>query len=558
MTAMHDDAAAARKARGAFFTPAALCTYVAEWAVRAANDRILEPSCGEAAFLLAAGERLEALPQGTGGTRGRIDGVEVHEHSARQAEQLVRDATRRLDVRIQVSDFFALAPTGTYNAVIGNPPYVRYQDFAGDARARGRQAALRAGVPLTNLASSWAAFTVHSALFLKTGGRLGLVLPAELLTVNYAAAVRRFLLEQFAKVRLVLFTERVFPGVLEEVVLVLADGYKQGPADHCELQQVRTAEDLATCASAARRWKPATLDGKWTPSLMPTPALAAYVGVESAPGFTTLSCWGETTLGMVTGNNRFFAMSPARARELGLHPDELLAVSPPGSRHLRELVFRESAYAALGSAGAATLLFRPPDKPSPPAKAYIATGERLGVDTAYKCQVRSPWWRVPLVKPADLLLTYMNSDTPRLCTNRAAAHHLNSVHGIYLRPELRRLGLNLLPLASLNSMTMVGAEIVGRAYGGGLLKLEPKEADRLPIPAPDLLRTVGPALSALRLRAAALLRGPDGLFEAAKAVDEVVLGSALGLAESEITALREARIELAARRTARGRSQPRP
>ena len=46
---------------------------------------------------------------------------------------------------------------------------------------------------------------MHAALFLRTGGRLGLVLPAELLTVNYAAEVRKFLTERFAKVRLVLF-----------------------------------------------------------------------------------------------------------------------------------------------------------------------------------------------------------------------------------------------------------------------------------------------------------------------------------------------------------------
>lgn len=558
MTAVQDDAATTRKARGAFFTPAPLCKYVADWAVRTADDTILEPSCGEAAFLLAAGERLEVLTRTADGAHGRIDGVEVHERSARQAEQLVRNAAHDVEVHVRVSDFFALSPTGTYDAVIGNPPYVRYQDFAGDARARSREAALRAGVPLTNMASSWAAFTVHSALFLKTGGRLGLVLPAELLTVNYAAEVRKFLMEQFAKVRLVLFTERVFPGVLQEVVLVLADGYRQGPVDHCELYQVRAAKDLTTSASAARLWKPSTADGKWTPSLMSTSALAAYTGMESVPGFTTLSCWGETTLGMVTGNNRFFAMPPGRAMGLGLQPSDLLAVSPPGSRHLRDLAFRRSAYAALGAAGAATLLFRPAGEPSRPARAYIEAGERLGVDTAYKCRVRSPWWRVPLVKPADLLLTYMNADTPRLCTNRAEAYHLNSVHGIYLQPGLRRIGMNLLPLASLNSMTMVGAELVGRAYGGGLLKLEPKEADRLPVPAPDLLRSAGPALSAVRLRLAVLLRRPGGLLEASKLVDEVLLAGALGVASDEIKALREARLELAARRTARGRSQPRP
>ena len=111
------DGAATRKARGAFFTPATLCRYVADWAVRAAGDHVLEPSCGEAAFLLAAGERLDTLARATGVPRGHLDGVELHESSAREAERLVRAAGH--EVQVQVSDFFLVTPTGTYDAVVG-------------------------------------------------------------------------------------------------------------------------------------------------------------------------------------------------------------------------------------------------------------------------------------------------------------------------------------------------------------------------------------------------------------------------------------------------------
>lgn len=546
------EGASSRKARGAFFTPGTLCRYVADWAVRSGEDHVLEPSCGEAAFLLAAAERLDTLARATGAGRGRLDGVELHESSAGEAARLVRAAGH--EVHVRVSDFFLVTPTGTYDAVVGNPPYVRYQDFSGVARSRSREAALRAGVALTGLASSWAAFTVHAALFLKPGGRLGLVLPAELLTVNYAAEVRRFLIERFARVRLVLFTERVFPGVLEEVVLLLADGYGQGPAGHCELHQVKTAEDLSAPAGVARLWKPQTAEGKWTPSLMSTAALSAYIAVEEAGDFTTLHEWGETTLGMVTGNNRYFAMSPARARELGLRPRELLALSPPGSSHLRGLTFTASAYNELGAGGSATLLFRPPGKPSAAASVYIKAGERLKVDDAYKCRMRSPWWRVPLVKRADLLLTYMNADTPRLSTNRKAVYHLNSVHGVYLRSDLRELGMDLLPLASLNSMTLLGAETVGRAYGGGMLKLEPKEADLLPVPDASTLDAARSALAAIRPQVAARLRQPRGLLEAARLVDDVLLIGELGMARSDVKTLREEHAELTARRVARGKA----
>lgn len=544
------DTAALRKARGAFFTPEAVARYITDWAVRSTADRILEPSCGEASFLLAAVDRLEALRSpGDGEQFAALDGVELHDASARAARKLLRNAG--VDARIEVSDFFCVDPTGSYDVVIGNPPYIRYQDFSGAARARSREAALRAGVGLTNLASSWAAFAVHSALFLKPGGRMGLVLPAELLSVNYAAEVRRFLLASFARVDLVLFTERVFPDAQEEVLLLLADGYLDGPTDHASIYQARNAAELATIA-AGRTWTPTRPEEKWTPSLLSADALAAYTGLLSSGSFTVLESWGDTTLGMVTGNNKYFALSPARVADLGLEPTDVLRLSPPGSRHLRGLAFGTAALNELGRNGAATWLFRPPGDPSPAAQAYIAAGEAAGVHTAYKCRVRRPWWRVPNLAPADLLLTYMNADTPRLSTNAAKAAHLNSVHGVYLAPKVRKLGKALLPLASLTSMTLVGAETVGRAYGGGMLKLEPREADRLPVPPAALVEAAAERLTTIRPQVAGLLRSGK-LTEASKLVDDVLLVGELGMARAEVRVLRNAHAELTARRVARGR-----
>ena len=541
------DSAQSRKARGAFFTPPELCDHVVDWAVRDPHDIVLEPSCGEASFLLTAGARLRALSDGGHYDSNQLCGLELHEQSARAAR--LRLASLDLAAQIEIGDFFAVDPAPRFDAVVGNPPYVRYQDFSGEARARGRAAALRAGVSLTGLASSWAAFTVHAALFLKPGGRLGLVLPAELLSVNYAAGVRRYLMERFARVRLVLFSERVFPGVMEEVVLLLAEG--NGPTAHCELHQLADLAELKTIDPAGRTWTPVPPEGKWTASLMSAAAWEAYSEVASGSAFGTLHDWGETTLGMVTGNNRYFALSPARVAELGLSATDTIPLSPPGSRHLRGLTFDAPARRELGKLGKSTWLFRPAAGPSPAALEYIEAGEAAGVQKAYKCRVRSPWWRVPLVRPPDIFLTYMNADTPRLCANKARAHHLNSVHGLYFHPEVRRLGAHLLPLAALNSMTLLGAEIVGRAYGGGMLKLEPREADRLPVPSGESLLAASQALSALRPRVTKALRS-GRLLDAVRLVDDAFLVGQLGVSPAQVEVLRQAHADMSARRSARG------
>jgi len=554
------DSAGLRKARGAFFTPVELARYISRWALRTATDRVLEPSCGEAAFLLAAAGRLDEL--GATAVVGQLVGAELHAASAARAQRVVAQAG--WPVSITVGDFFTLPRAREFDAVVGNPPFVRFQGFNGSSRAAGRQAALAGGVGLTGLASSWAAFTVHSAEFVRPGGRLGLVLPAELLTVNYAGQVRRYLMERFGRVRLVVFTERVFPGVLEEVVLLLAeDALSPGGTDHCELLQVGSATDLARQLDephTRHTWRPTDTSAKWTPALLTAPALQVYGPLVTGPHSTPLLSWGDTTLGAVTGRNAYFALSPARACQLRLRPQETLPLSPPGSRHLRGLSVSAVRWRELGAVGSATLLFRPgPDRAalSAGARSYLRSGERDGIDQAYKCRVRSPWWQVPVSDPADLLLTYMNADTPRLTSNTVGVRHLNSVHGVYLRPELRQLGRELLPLASLNSLTLLGAELVGRAYGGGMLKLEPREADQLPVPTPELVRAASAALRAQRPAVRAALARGD-LLGAVRHIDQVLLREHMALPEADHGELVAARAVMTARRLARGATRLRP
>lgn len=534
-----------RKARGAFFTPEPITRFLADWAIRSGGDTVLEPSAGDAAFLVEAVRRLREH----GLAAPHVNGVEIHEHSAGLATRRVAEAGGSAD--ITVGDFFLVQPDARYSVVIGNPPYIRYQDFSGAARTASREAALKAGVALTALASSWAAFTIHSALFLTPGGRMGLVLPAELLSVNYASAVRQFLFDRFRSVELVMFTERVFPEAEADVVLLMADGFDEGPTDHATIYQAQDADALATLG-VPLTWTPSDPSGKWTGLLVAADAVEPLRRLRATGYFTDLQHWGETTLGMVTGNNRYFALSPARVDELGLSRKDLVRLSPPGSAHLRGLELSRGDVTRLGRAGKATWMFRPSDTPSPAAQAYIHAGEVAGVNNAYKCRIRKHWYRVPLVPAADLLLTCMNADTPRLTTNSAGVHHLNSVHGVYLHEQVRDLGRELLPVASLNSLTLLNAEMVGRSYGGGILKLEPREADVWAVPTPEHVTAHADALRRVKPEVARLLKRGE-LDNAVALVDDVLLTGPGVVSESDMTFVRHAHTTLAGRRIARGR-----
>jgi adenine-specific DNA-methyltransferase len=136
--------------------------------------------------------------------------------------------------------------------------------------------------------------------------------------------------------------------------------------------------------------------------------------------------------------------------------------------------------------------------------------------------------------------------------NEARLMHLNSLYGVSIRHGLRELGRDLLPMAVLNSASLLTAEMIGRAYGGGLLKLEPKEADRWWVPSEALLRDAESDLRNLRPQLATALRA-NKVAEAARLVDRELLVRRLGVSSAVLAKLRGARSLLFSRRITRGR-----
>lgn len=549
------DSPVLRKERGAFFTPPEIADYLADWAVGGDRSaRILDPTCGEAVFLRSAGRRLRALGRENGDLDEHLFGVDLHETSLAWATSILE--AEGLDAHLLAADFFDLAtpdqlgaPLPAMDAVIGNPPFIRYQRHIGEARAKSRQAALRQHVRLSGLASSWAALLVHACGFLKPDGRLAMVLPAELLTVGYAEPIRAWLRRRFEQVHLVLFERLQFQDATEKVVLVLAAG--SGGCDAFSLYCLDDAADLAGIRPMTNLSVTPADSGKWTDLLLPNRQRRLFKTV-SGERFTPLSSYGKPELGTVTGANDYFTMSEHTRAQYQLVEDRhVIKICPPGTRHLRGMAFSTARWAQLRAQGERVWLLHPPaDDRSKALAAYLALGREQAVHEAYKCTVRSPWWRPPAVSPPDLFFTYMSHRYPRLIANTAGVTFVNSMHGVRLLPGAPRIAQSALPVLCLNSVTLLGAEVFGRSYGGGILKMEPREAAMLPVPGPDDLRAAWKRLqSSIETLDGQLA---DGRWtEVVTWVDTVLLHEVMGLAVTQIELLRAAADALRARRLAR-------
>ena len=155
------------KLRGGYYTSPEVAAWIAAWAIRSSDDTVLEPSCGDGVFLEAAADRLSAL-----GLRGptianRLTGVEILPAEADQARIRLRKSLglRTADV-VTAGDFFAWwrePCRPLFDAVIGNPPFIRYQTFPEPHRSRAMSIMAGEGLSPNRLTNIWVPFVVAAA-----------------------------------------------------------------------------------------------------------------------------------------------------------------------------------------------------------------------------------------------------------------------------------------------------------------------------------------------------------------------------------------------------------
>ena len=456
-----------RRPLGQTYTPHPIIEAMLRWASdHGTPTRVVDPGAGSGRYLLAAGRR---FPE------AELHGSDVDPLATLMLRANLAAAGLAGRARVHLGDYRALAlpeadgPT----LFIGNPPYVRHHQIAPEWKAWLLQTARRHGLHASALAGLHVHFFLATAEYGRRGDFGAFITSSEWLDVNYGALVRRLLLDELGGQSLHVLAPEAQPFSDATTTGAITCFRIGDTVPAMKVRRVESVSDLGRLAkgrSVSRQRLAET--NRWSVLTRVTPALPE--------GHVELGELCRVHRGTVTGANAVWVRRDA-------HPDLPERVLFPSITRARELF---GAGARLGSLDA---LRRVVDLPVDldvfdaaerrQIDRFLREARARGVPEGYIASNRRAWWSVGLRAAAPILATYMARRPPAFVRNDAGARHINIAHGLYPREEMTDAVLDRLADHLRAAVTLAQ----GRTYAGGLVKFEPREMERIPVPGPDML-----------------------------------------------------------------------
>jgi adenine-specific DNA-methyltransferase len=484
-----------QKLRGGYYTPLDLASFIAKWVKENAPERVLEPSCGDGVFF-------DAFAKVKGFQKASIVGFELDPEEASKARSRAQQVGIK-NVEIRSEDFLHWAICNLdnrelrFDAIVGNPPFVRYQYLPEAFQLRAEQIFKELNLPFTKHTNAWVSFILASMAMLKPGGRLAMVVPAEIIHVTHAQSLRTYLGLECTRLVIIDPEELWFEGTLQGAVILMAEKklksnqHSQGlgmyPVKGREFLKLKPNEVFKTPQAINGK----TVEGKWTRALLDLETRSLFDEIACHKAVHRFNDIAKVDVGIVTGANKFFLVDDetVKSQKLSKWAHPMFG----RSEHCPGVIYDDEQHTTNAQKGNPTnfIWFKESaHKIDAAAKAYIKLGEEQSLNTRYKCRVRSPWYTVPSVYATEIGMLKRSHDTPRLILNKIGAYTTDTSY------RIRSNGVSVEKLVGcfVNPLTSLSAELEGRHYGGGVLELIPSEIERLLVPLPE---SSSPDLSAL-------------------------------------------------------------
>ena len=385
-----------QKLRGAYYTPQKLANAMVRLFASENIDAVLEPSCGDGVFLDALKET------GLLDKVSRVEAVEIETPEAQKVSGRYKDTPK---VKVINRDFFEFYKETlgkkTYDLILGNPPYIRYQYLKESQRNCQAHILTSHGMKSNKLINAWVAFMVASVQMLSKRGKIAFVIPAEILQVAYAEDLRLYLANHLAKITLITFEQLVFPDIEQEVVVFV--GEKGDAEKGIRIIEMNDLSGFDVLDLASNGFQPVQhVKEKWTKYFINGDEMKLIQKLRADNRFAKFSEYGLINVGITTGNNGYFSVTEEVANHYHLEEATLPLIGR--SSHAHGIYFTEADWNLNKTAGKPARLVRFPDIPYEDYpqgyKDYIMAGEVNDEHVGYKCSIRDRWYIVPSVLPS--------------------------------------------------------------------------------------------------------------------------------------------------------------
>ncbi|PMK16015.1 N-6 DNA methylase [Vibrio splendidus] len=477
---------------GAYYTPPELSQILVDWAITRPEETILEPSFGGCGFFDSCIKRLQAI--NCGSPDQQLYGVDIDKHAF---DILSQKFGRVVDTkkRFIKSDFISVQPedflTNKFDVVLGNPPYVSMHNMTKEQREscdKILQASPFSDVTMGRNASLWAFFLLHSLSFIKEGGRVAWVLPSSLLHADYAKNLIDIHQKHFKSVKLIKLAERFFrsEGAKETSIILIADGFSSAKIDNggVSVDYVDTLEEL-TLSLTEGVTNTAFNFGKYKLDLLPQCVKEVYESLSSNKYAYPLSQYLDIKIGMVTGANKYFIIDKKTVDKYNL-PDECLRPVVgrfPSFIGVKHSVPRQRTIQKNNKR--AYLVHATPEQmqdTSSPVSQYLSQIPAKEIEDNRTFKKRPHWFAPDDNIISDAFMSYMIHLGPRMVINQGRINCTNSIHKIFFRDKSMSADKKLaIAMSLLSSYSQLSAELEGRAYSSGVLKIEPSAGRKIEI-----------------------------------------------------------------------------
>ncbi len=474
--------------KGQFWTPDWTADIMAAYVLQHRPGRLLDPALGQGVFFRAAKRYARSH-----GFDLALYGRDIDPNVLDQARLTGLDEYDLQNVEIR--DFVLDPPSEFFPAIIANPPYIRHhrlspaqKEYLGQfaRKATGRHIDARAGLHVY--------FLIRALQTLAPDGRLAYIVSADICEGVFANALWQWICSHYRLDAVIAFASEAtpFPDVDTNALVFLIRNSR--PAKEFDWVKCleRDSKEL-TAFIAGRHHNDFTALEVHRRIL--SEGLATGLSRPPSDGAKhqyTLGDFASVMRGIVTGDNEFFFMTSARAKELGI-PNSLLIKAVGRMRDVQGEYFDADDIVRLEDKGRPTRLLNvnglPFDKLPTPVQAYLQDGATRGLPEKTLIKTRKPWYRMEIRKTPPILFAYLGRRSARFIRNRAEVVPLTCLLCVYPKHSSPEFVEHLWRVLS-NPETIGNLKKVGKSYGGDAIKVEPRSLERLPLP-DDLVRSEG-------------------------------------------------------------------